>query len=280
MSDPLRDYYLDMLGVKQYVLRPQVEPEKPGRSAFLRQVKRIDAASVNRAGDQKPAGGGGSAPIASRASILPSESRSPIANSERSGRTQQAIPECSTLDTPALTQMVLQCHACDLCAGRRQPLFGQGAASARLMVVGEAPSSEEDRRATLLVGEEGRLLSSMLFAAGYAPAEVWVTHLLKCAPPGGREPLAEERQSCLPYLKRQIELVQPEVILALGRTVAQSLLESHASLLKLRGSVHSYGDRSIPLVVTFSPAYLIRSPVAKAGAWKDLQQVIERLKLT
>lgn len=176
-----------------------------------------------------------------------------------------------------LAAAVAHCTACALHAGRTQTVFGVGARDARLMIIGEAPGAEEDRQGEPFVGPAGQLLNAMLAAIGLERREVYIANILKCRPPRNRDPRPEEAAACAPYLERQIEWVDPEVIVAVGRIAAQWLLQSDTSIGRLRGQVFHYGERNVPLVVTYHPAYLLRTPAAKAKAWEDLCVVRARL---
>jgi uracil-DNA glycosylase len=175
----------------------------------------------------------------------------------------------------ALRDRVAGCRACGLCESRRQTVFGVGHAGAAWMVVGEAPGEQEDLKGEPFVGAAGQLLDAMLRALGLTreaegpPAErVYIANTLKCRPPRNRNPTPEEMAACEPYLVRQIQLVQPRIILAMGRFAVQALLRSAEPIGKLRGRVHQY--QGVPLVVTYHPAYLLRSLPDKARAWEDL----------
>ena len=180
----------------------------------------------------------------------------------------------ATLDWPALRDAVAGCRACGLCDSRRHTVFGVGHPRAHLMVVGEAPGEQEDQRGEPFVGAAGQLLDRMLAALGLtrdeAPPErqVFIANTLKCRPPHNRNPSAEELDTCQPFLERQVALVQPRVILAMGAFAVRSLLGSDAPIGRLRGQVHHW--RGVPLVVTYHPAYLLRQPADKARAWDDL----------
>jgi len=181
----------------------------------------------------------------------------------------------ATLDWPALQAAVAACRACSLCESRTQTVFGVGHHEADWMVVGEAPGEQEDMRGEPFVGPAGQLLDSMLRAlglsrAGEGPAaeRVYIANTLKCRPPRNRNPAPEEMAKCEPFLVRQIELVKPRIILAMGRFAVQALLRSSEAVGKLRGRVHSY--QGVPLVVTYHPAYLLRNLPDKARAWEDL----------
>lgn len=188
----------------------------------------------------------------------------------------------ATMDWPALRDAVAGCRACRLCEGRRNTVFGVGNEQADWMIVGEAPGENEDRLGEPFVGQAGKLLDNMLRAIGLSrepgPPErqVFIANVLKCRPPGNRNPQPEEVAQCEPYLRRQVELVQPRIILAMGRFAVQSLLQTTDAIGKLRGRVHHY--HGVPLVVTYHPAYLLRNLPDKAKAWEDLCLALETLK--
>ncbi|MDX3905659.1 MAG: uracil-DNA glycosylase [Pigmentiphaga sp.] len=173
-----------------------------------------------------------------------------------------------------LEEEVRHCTACGLCKGRTQTVFGTGSRTARWMLVGEAPGEQEDKQGAPFVGRSGKLLDNMLGAIGRSrQADVFIANVIKCRPPGNRDPLPEEVARCSPYLMRQISLVNPDMILVLGRFAAQTLLETDARIGSLRGRVHtlSVQGKPVPVVVSYHPAYLLRSPAEKTKAWQDLQ---------
>ena len=170
-----------------------------------------------------------------------------------------------------LAAAVDHCRACPLGETRRHAVFGAGSASADWLFVGEAPGAEEDRRGLPFVGRAGQLLNAMISALGLERDQTYITNVLKCRPPDNRDPLGEEVRSCEKHLHRQIELLQPRLIIALGRFAAQSLLKSSLPIGKLRGQCHSYEPFGIPLVATYHPAYLLRSPLEKRKVWSDLR---------
>lgn len=174
------------------------------------------------------------------------------------------------LDWAPLRAMVADCRRCELHGTRTQTVFGVGSHSARWMFIGEAPGAEEDRQGEPFVGRAGQLLTSMIRALGYGREQVYIANILKCRPPGNRDPKPEEARSCRGYLERQIELVSPTLVVAVGRIAAQTLLGTDVTLARLRGRVHVLGNRRWPLVVTYHPAYLLRSPGEKRKAWQDL----------
>jgi len=177
----------------------------------------------------------------------------------------------ATFDWAQLRERVAACTRCGLAATRTQTVFGTGDIHADWLVVGEAPGAEEDREGEPFVGRAGQLLNSMLRAIGLARETVYIANVLKCRPPHNRDPQAAETQECLPYLERQIELLQPKIMLAVGRIAAQNLLATETAIGRLRGQVHRFGERPTPLIVTYHPAYLLRSPGEKRKAWADLK---------
>jgi uracil-DNA glycosylase len=174
------------------------------------------------------------------------------------------------LDWADLEARVIGCTLCELHAGRTHGVFGVGARDADWMIIGEGPGAEEDRQGEPFVGRAGKLLNNMLRALGLRREAVYIANIVKCRPPGNRDPKPEEAATCRPYLERQIALVKPRLILAVGRIAAQNLLDTDVAVGKLRGRAHTYGEARIPLVVTYHPAYLLRSPEQKARAWDDL----------
>lgn len=188
-------------------------------------------------------------------------------------------PAVAALDWEALEGQVRACRGCEeLAANRTQTVFGVGNRAADLMVIGEAPGADEDRQGEPFVGRAGQLLNAMLLAMGLRREQVFIANVLKCRPPGNRDPGPEEALRCEPFLLRQIELVGPKVILSVGRISAQNLLKTDVTVGRLRGQVHRFGEGGIPLIVTYHPAYLLRSPEQKARAWEDLQLALRTLR--
>ena len=191
----------------------------------------------------------------------------------------ELAPQVVPTDWDGLRQRVAACTLCSLHKSRTQTVFGVGSPSADWMIVGEAPGAEEDRRGEPFVGRAGKLLDEMLRAVGLARDAVFIANILKCRPPNNRDPLAEEASSCRAYLERQIELASPKLILAVGRVAAQHLLGSDAPVGRLRGQKHYLNDGQLPVVVTYHPAYLLRSPTQKRRVWQDLcmaRQIMEQ----
>ena len=172
------------------------------------------------------------------------------------------------LDWTVLRDTVAACTRCKLHKSRTQTVFGVGNPNADWMIIGEAPGAEEDRRGEPFVGRAGKLLDEMLQAAGQGRESVFIANILKCRPPNNRDPEPAESAECRKYLERQIELVQPKIILAVGRIAAHLLLETDTPVGRLRGTTH-YLDKT-PLIVTYHPAYLLRSPSQKRKSWDDL----------
>ncbi len=188
----------------------------------------------------------------------------------------------AAMDWPELRDAVTNCTACGLCRGRKQTVFGVGHPQADWMIVGEAPGEQEDLQGEPFVGKSGQLLDNMLRAIGLTrqsatpQQQVYIANTLKCRPPGNRNPQLDELAQCEPFLVRQVALVQPRIILAMGRFAVQSLLRSTEPIGRLRGRVHHY--HGVPLIVTYHPAYLLRSLEEKARAWDDLCLAMETVK--
>ena len=173
------------------------------------------------------------------------------------------------MDLPALKAAVSACTACALYRGRTQTVFGVGDEQADWLLVGEAPGAEEDQQGEPFVGQAGQLLDAMLAAIEQTRGtNLYIANVLKCHPPGNRNPDPAEVAQCAPHLARQIELIRPRLILAMGRFAAQTLLGTDASIASLRGRLHTC--QGVPLIVTYHPAYLLRTPTDKAKAWQDL----------
>jgi len=229
---PLRNAYLDALGIDRWVPR-DAPPE-------IASIPETVAASPM------------AAPV----------TRSAPANT----------PFVPSADWGTLRERVAACTACaELCRTRTQTVFGVGNTNAEWLIIGEAPGAEEDRQGEPFVGRAGQLLNAMLLAVGLPREQVFIANILKCRPPGNRDPKPDEVSRCLPFLANQIALLKPKIILVVGRIAAQTLLATDAPLARLRGKVHSFGEPAIPLVITYHPAYLLRTPPDKRKAWEDLK---------
>ena len=184
----------------------------------------------------------------------------------------------SGFDWETLQAGVEACTLCGLHATRTRTVFGVGKRNADWLLIGEAPGRDEDQQGEPFVGRAGQLLNAMLQAIGLHREQVYIANILKCRPPDNRDPGPEEIVCCEPYLMRQIELIQPRVIVALGRIAAQNLLNTETPIGKLRGRVHQFRDTGIPLIATYHPAYLLRSPLEKRKTWQDLQLAVETVQ--
>jgi len=234
---PLRNAYLDALGIDRWV--PRNSPPE------------VAAAEV-------------ATPASSAGASLPS------APAPATPSTWTPLPP--TADWSVLRERVAGCTACaELCRTRTQTVFGVGNTRAEWLIIGEAPGAEEDRQGEPFVGRAGQLLNAMLLAIGLPRETVFIANILKCRPPGNRDPKPEETSKCLPYLSNQIALLKPKILLAVGRIAAQNLLATDVPLARLRGKLHHFGEANTPLVVTYHPAYLLRTPSDKRKAWEDLK---------
>jgi uracil-DNA glycosylase len=203
-----------------------------------------------------------------RSEILAEMGLAPVWRSRRNSISSEKTP-VQEMNWEVLKRTVSTCTACGLNATRTQTVFGVGDERAEWLLVGEAPGAEEDRLGEPFVGQAGKLLDNMLAALGLRRGEnVYIANVLKCRPPGNRNPEPGEVACCTPFLLRQIALIRPKVIVAMGRFAAQTLLASDATIASMRGRVHRYAG--VPLVVTYHPAYLLRNLPDKAKAWSDL----------
>jgi len=191
------------------------------------------------------------------------------------GSVKPAFP-CRPETLEELEARLQGCRCCPLCEKRKKLVFGVGNPKADLVFVGEAPGREEDEQGIPFVGEAGRLLDRILFAMKLSRQDVYICNVIKCRPPNNRDPLPEEIAACEPFLKQQLEIIRPKLIITLGRFAAQTLLQTKAPIGRLRG--HWYEYQGIPLMPTFHPAYLLRTPAGKREVWEDMKQVMHRLK--
>lgn len=203
---------------------------------------------------------------------MPMDRSEPAVDAEPASRSAPAVAKVnpvSTMDWDALEAAVRDCRACRLCEARKQTVFGVGAREAEWMIVGEGPGAEEDERGEPFVGQAGRLLDAMLDSVGLSRQNtVYIANAVKCRPPGNRTPQPDEMAACRPFLERQIELVAPRLLIAMGRPAAQTLLGGEPRISASRGKVFRY--ESVPVVVTYHPAYLLRNLPDKSKAWEDL----------
>ena len=237
---PRQHHYLHALGIEVYKVR-ETEDRGQGTEDRQQNAARMETSGVDRSN------------IISADGVAPDQ--------------QGGV----TADWEALQRKVAGCRLCQLHEGRTQTVFGVGDVNADWMLIGEAPGAEEDRRGEPFVGRAGKLLDAMLQAVGLAREKVFIANILKCRPPNNRDPRPEEVLACGNYLAQQINTVKPRLILALGRVAAQNLLKTETPIGKMRGKRYHYGDLPVPVVVTYHPAYLLRSPRAKKKSWQDLQ---------
>ena len=190
---------------------------------------------------------------------------------------RKADPELASDEWDELEKTVLSCTLCDLSNTRKNVVFGVGNKDADLLLIGEAPGATEDKEGKPFVGRAGMLLDAMLAAIGLHRDDVFIANILKCRPPNNRDPLPNEVKLCTPYLQKQIILIKPKLIVAVGRIAAHYLLSTDQALSRLRGRVYEYGDSKTPLIVTYHPAYLLRTPKDKAKAYDDLLTIQKML---
>jgi uracil-DNA glycosylase family 4 len=262
MDSLRRNQYLQTIGVDVWVSR---HPPTPLQGADFAAV----GTKASPAAEAPPAIALTVAPDSAAVDAPPAVARGGDAL-PAPGRGADVPPAVTTWES--LRSEVLACTKCPLHGSRTQGVFGVGSREAQWLVVGEAPGAEEDRRGEPFVGRAGHLLDAMLKAIGLSRgSNVYIANVLKSRPPGNRDPKPEEVAACLPYLMRQIELLRPRVMLAVGRIAAQNLLSTDAPLGRLRGKVHHFGELNTPLIVTYHPAYLLRTPSDKRKAWEDLK---------
>ena len=251
----MRDPYLQAMGIEQWVRReshPQPVDVAEDRPA-TEQHSVADVEEVVR--DPKP--------VAEVVTATPEIELTPTQSRESHN--------VDALGWSELESCVAECTVCDLHATRTNTVFGIGDRNADWMIIGEAPGANEDKQGEPFVGQAGQLLTAMLQAMGLKREQVYIANILKCHPPENREPLPDEVLCCQPYLRRQIELIQPKVILAVGHFAAKNLLERDETIKAMRGQHFEYADTGIPVVVTYHPAYLLRKPTEKRKSWQDLQ---------
>ncbi len=256
------------MGVRVWAPMPDAAPVAVAAPVPVAEAPRPEVAPVRREPMSAPAPVARPAPAPVRAApaVVASAPTAVPAVGQRPAGVDQ-------MDWDALRTAVTGCEACGLCRSRKNTVFGVGDPSASWMVVGEAPGEQEDLQGEPFVGAAGRLLDNMLRAVGRSRAGqgeqgAYIANVLKCRPPANRNPAPEEVAQCEPYLARQVALVQPRLIVAMGRFAVQSLLQTTEPIGRLRGRVHRY--QGVPLIVTYHPAYLLRTPADKAKAWDDL----------
>lgn len=262
MQPAARQRYLEALGLRDFLREAPSVGEVPAAPA----PQERQSARAQRAAAGPPAAARQAAPAAAPAVEAPAPA---IAE-------PQPVPQLDSLEEAR--RCVADCQRCGLASTRTQTVFGVGAETAPLMIVGEGPGAEEDRRGEPFVGRAGQLLDAMLAAIGHSRADnTYIANVVKCRPPNNRDPQAEEVAACRPFLDTQIRLIRPKLILAVGRVAAQRLLDTTEPLARLRGQLHHYGETQVPVWVSYHPAYLLRSPHEKAKAWQDLKRAHAQL---
>jgi len=290
VNETRRRRYLDAMGVRVWRLRDGFNAP-PGEEPAEREVAReayqaldVSLAEVSaRMGDASAVLGDGAdagfeheSPDVRVASV--SDLQTTEATETKDKAAEAGCDGVAVMGWDALHEAVAGCRACALCETRTQTVFGVGDTDADLMIVGEAPGADEDRQGEPFVGKAGQLLNLMLASIGLNRSQVYIANILKCRPPGNRNPRQEEAVTCRVFLMRQIALVQPRVILSVGGVSAHNLLDTNEAVGRLRGRWFDFGTSSMPLTVTYHPSYLLRSPEQKAKAWEDLQRVARRLR--
>jgi DNA polymerase len=286
MDSLRRNQYLQAIGVDVWVSRHAAAGTSAVTVTVTETSVAADSAGATPAAGVIDAAATAAAPVnagmAASAATSSNAARPATAGAVGMAASASALASLGTAVAPPMTPTVttweslraevLTCTKCSLHTSRTQGVFGVGNREAQWLVVGEAPGAEEDRRGEPFVGRAGHLLDAMLRAIGLSRANnVYIANVLKSRPPGNRDPKPEEVAACLPFLMRQIELLKPRVMLAVGRIAAQNLLATDAPLGRLRGKVHHFGDLNTPLIVTYHPAYLLRTPSDKRKAWEDLK---------
>ncbi len=285
--------YLEALGIPLWLPRRSLAAPPQPVASPLSQAEGSPLASLSSAGELPPAAAplppGGEewerkvAAETEEAEFLSTDGGAPPMDDDWKPLTENADADFSPaapdrraatiarMGWEELAMAVRECTACGLCATRTRTVFGVGDRRAEWLVIGEAPGADEDRLGEPFVGRAGKLLDPMLQAVGQNRERAYVANILKCRPPENRDPTPEEAAQCRPFLNRQIALIRPCLILAVGRIAAQNLLGTDTPIGKLRGRAHRFGPARIPLVVTYHPAYLLRAPREKRKAWDDLR---------
>ena len=275
MNPALRQEYLAALGLEAWVVRGPAAPAAVPREIVApAESPGVHARAMPHEAIARPDSLASPDAIAPARTFAPKDALSPR---EATGLRDAGMPRGDStareagVDWPELRARVAACTRCGLCNTRTQTVFGVGNQAAEWLIVGEAPGADEDRQGEPFVGRAGQLLNSMLRAIGLAREQVYIANVLKCRPPGNRDPAANEAAECLPYLEQQIALLKPKIMLAVGRIASQNLLRTDVTLGRLRRQVHAFGASRVPLVVTYHPAYLLRTPGDKRKAWEDLK---------
>jgi uracil-DNA glycosylase family 4 len=279
MDATRRRRYLHALGIEPWVSRSAVAAAEAEIAASVPTVAAVslNPPAVPQAPFEMPR-----KPAAPKVvpSVVGKSVQNPLLSPEALAASLPPVPT----DWEGLRAAVAGCERCKLCQTRTNTVFGVGDINAPLMVVGEGPGADEDAQGEPFVGRAGKLLDEMLKSidrsrqAPESDRSVFIANVVKCRPPGNRDPEPDEVEACRPYLDQQLRLVKPRLIVALGRIAAQRLLDTDAPLSKLRGPLYAYGENKTPVLVTYHPAYLLRSPGEKAKSWQDLKRVHQLLR--
>lgn len=256
MSD--KSAYLKIMGIDVWVERNPITPDIVNVEAELPSVEKAEPIVVTSSEASIPA---------------------PIESNENIEAEVIATTNIETLDWQALRATVFECQLCELSKTRTQTIFGSGNQTASLMIVGDAPNAEDEQQGDVFSGQAGKLLEAMLKAMGYQRNDIYLSNIVKCRAVENQEPSEEQAISCEPYLLRQIKLLQPKLILALGNAAAHRLLKSKSTMNRLRGQLHYVDGIKPPILVSYHPTYLLAAPNEKRKAWEDLQIAMKELKL-
>lgn len=256
MSD--KSTYLKAMGIDVWVERNPATPDIVNGEAELSAVEKENPTVVSMHETSPPA---------------------LIDSNENTEAEVTATTNVETLDWQDLQSHIAECQLCELSKTRKQTVFGSGIQTASLMIIGNAPNSEDEQQGENFSGQAGMLLTAMLKAMGYQRNDVYISNVVKCKTDENKEPSEEQSTSCEPYLLRQISLLKPELILALGNSAAQRLLKSKSTMSRLRGQLHYVDGISAPVLVSYHPTYLLAAPNEKRKAWEDLQLAMKELKL-
>jgi uracil-DNA glycosylase len=297
MREETRKQYLKLMGIELYQPLHKIQSGDSGEDLEISEEKPVSASfsekasassmleadaptsSVQNENDNQSAGAGAGADD-DLLSYMAMDQALPDAEDEAPDEIEQAesADDLATLDWDQLQQRIAACEKCSLCQSRTQTVFGVGNPQADLMVIGEAPGAEEDKQGEPFVGAAGKLLDNMLKAIGLNRQKVFIANILKCRPPSNRNPSNEEAMACEAYLLRQIDLIQPKMVLSVGGVSAKNLLKTEEAVGRLRQQKQQMVKRKLPVLVTYHPAYLLRKPSEKAKSWEDLKKLKQMMK--
>ena len=302
MREETRKQYLKLMGVELYQplhkIQHKIQSEDSGEGLEIFEEKPVSASfsekasassmleadaptsSVQNENDNQPAGAGVGADDDLLSYMAMDQTLSDAEDDDVSHEVEQAKPvdDLAALNWDQLQQRIATCEKCSLCQSRTQTVFGVGNPQADLMIIGEAPGAEEDKQGEPFVGAAGKLLDNMLKAIGLNRQKVFIANILKCKPPSNRNPSNEEAMACEAYLLRQIDLIQPKMILSVGGVSAKNLLKTEEAVGRLRQQKQQMVKRKLPVLVTYHPAYLLRKPSEKAKSWEDLKKLKQMMK--